>query len=85
MKTYSKNQKSIFSTILLTAVIAVCFSVNVNAHTVARSARHDVAAADTGKMKAKADKMKAKKKKATKMDKKLEEDKMKDDKMASKM
>ncbi|MEB0260907.1 MULTISPECIES: hypothetical protein [unclassified Mucilaginibacter] len=92
MKTYNKKQRSTFSAMLLTAVIALCFSVNVNAHSVNRAISTNVAAIDTGKMKMKDDKMnmkddkmKMKKKKMSKIDKKVEADKMAEDKMGSKM
>ncbi|MGY4537978.1 hypothetical protein ACVW0P_002398 [Mucilaginibacter sp. UYNi724] len=85
MKTYNRNQRSAFSAMLLTAVVALFFSVNVNAHSVNRAINQNIAAIDTGKMKMKEDKMTMKKKKAAKMDKKMENDKMKEDKMGSKM
>ncbi|MES2268055.1 MAG: hypothetical protein V4520_14935 [Bacteroidota bacterium] len=85
MKTYNRNQRSTFSAMVLTAVIALCFSVNVNAHSVNRVINHNVAAIDTGKMKMREDKMKMRKKKAAKVNKKMEDDKMKEDKMGSKM
>jgi uncharacterized protein involved in copper resistance len=85
MKTYNR---STLKGAVLTAAIALCFSLNLSAGTVTRPLPSTVAVSDTGKMQ-KMDKMKKKemkKKKTDKMEKsKMEPSKMDADKMGSKM